>query len=411
MTSETTKIVILGGGYAGIMAALRIAGKTKRQNTAVTLISALDHFVERPRLHEQATGTSMKGKPITDMLRGSKAQFVPGWVTRIAPDQKLVQIDTDRGECSISYDYVVNALGSRVDRHTVPGVREHAFTLDPYGKMTTRALGDRLAELGARPFKAIIVGGGATGVEMAGQLKGQYPLAQVTLVTQGEAGAFKGPRVQTHIMEALAEQHIDVCENLKVVEVTADGVLTRGSFLDAELVIWAGGFVASPLAREAGIRVNGRSQVLVDPYLRSLSHPEIFAAGDMAAPVEEPGAPMRMALFTALVSGGQAADNIVATIQGKGLWPLSFAWYGQGIAIGPKDAVGFSTYPVDRPIGPILRRAMAVKVRRFFVWFLKAALELERRFPGVLLWNGRKRFEKQHRQKQERQAETAFLQS
>ena len=96
MYNETTKIVVLGGGCAGIMAALRIAGKTKRLNTAVTLLNALDHFVERPRLHEQATGTELNGRFIPDMLAGSGAQFVQGWVTQIEPDKQQVVVKNGR---------------------------------------------------------------------------------------------------------------------------------------------------------------------------------------------------------------------------------------------------------------------------------------------------------------------------
>lgn len=408
MTNEITRIVVMGGGYAGIMAALRIAGRTRKLKTTVTLINALDHFVERPRLHEQATGTNLNGKPIADMLRESKVRFVLGWVKKIVPGKRLALVDTAKGELSIPYDYLVNALGSQVDRRAIPGVSEYAYTLDPYGELTTKALGDKLTELETQQFKAIIVGGGATGIEMAGQLKDRHPQAGVTLVTQGKAGAFKGTRIQTHLMEALSEQQIDVFEYQKVLEVTSDGIVLDSGFMRAELVIWAGGFVASPLAKEAGIQVNGRNQMLVDPYLRSLSHPNIVAVGDMASPVEEPGAPMRMALFPALVSGAQAADNIVAAIRGKQPRPLSFAWYGQSIAVGPKDAVGFNSYPIDQPVGPIFRRKTAVSLRRFFVWFLKTTLELERRFPGFLFWNGRKRFEKQRRKDRKRQAEAVY---
>lgn len=399
MTNETTNILVLGGGYAGIMAALRIAGKTKRLNTAVTLINAVEHFVERPRLHEQATGTELKGKPISGMLRGGKTKFVQGWVKAIVPAEQTIIVKTRSGEKRFAYDYLVNALGSRVDRGSVPGVAEYAYTLDPYGDLTTAVLAEKLKAFGSRPFKALIVGGGATGIEMAGQLKGAHPQADVTLITQETAGAFKGPRIQKHIREALAQQHISVMENSPVLAVEADGIRLQSQFLSADLIIWAGGFAASPLAKEAGLPVNGRQQMLVDPYLRSLAQPNIYAVGDMASPVEEPGAPMRMALFTALVSGAQAADNIVAAIKGKPLRPLSFAWYGQGIAIGPRDAVGFNTYPVDKAVGPIFRRRTAVIIRNFFVWLLKAALELERRFPGILVWNGRGRFAKQQRGK------------
>jgi NADH dehydrogenase FAD-containing subunit len=247
-----------------------------------------------------------------------------------------------------------------------------------------------------------VVGGGATGVEAAAQIKGRYPQAEVSIVTQGEAGAFKGTRVQQHISEALREQAIAVYENARVNRVEPAGVVLDSGSMPADIIIWAGGFVASSLAREAGLQVNAQNQVLVDPYLRSLSHQNIYAVGDAAYPVEEPGVPTRMSLFTALVSGAQAAENIAAELKGKAPQPLSFVWYGQGIALGPHDAVGFATYPRDVAWPLILRRMLAVKIRDFFVWYLGAALELERRIPGSFYWNGKGRYAQQkRRQKQE----------
>ena len=118
---------------------------------------------------------------------------------------------------------------------------------------------------------------------------------------------------------------------------------------------------------------------------------------------------MRMSLFTALVSGAQAADNVARDIKGQEQRPLSFAWYGQGIALGPGDAVGFATYPADVLVGPVLRGKPAVVVRNFFVWFLKTALELERRFPGFLFWNGRKRYAGQKKRRQQQVYATQTL--
>ncbi len=400
MANETTKIVVLGGGYAGVMAALRIAGKTKRLNTAVTLISALDHFVERPRLHEAATGTVLKGKALPDMLAGSKAQFRQGWVSQILPEKRQVVVETAGQAQSIAYDYLVMALGSRVDRESVNGVNEHAFSLDPFGPGTTEALAQKLKALDSTPFRAVVVGGGATGIEAAAQIKAAHPYSSVTLVTQADMAAFKGPRIQKYVRQALAAQGIYLVERQRVKVVTATAVVLAGDELAADVVVWAGGFRASPLARAACLQVNQRDQILTDPFLRSLSQPDIYAVGDMAWPVVEPGAPMRMSLFAALVSGAQAADNIVAAIKGKRPQPLSFAWYGQAIALGPQDAVGFATYPADEPIGPVYRGRTAVTLRNFFVWFLKAVLEGERRFPGFLFWNGKKRYDQQQRRRQ-----------
>ncbi|HXV42917.1 MAG TPA: hypothetical protein VEC96_07630 [Anaerolineae bacterium] len=80
MTTQIKNIIVLGGGYSGVMAVLRLAGKTKRLDTSVTLVNALEHFVERPRLHEQATGLIPNNRPIAHMLRGAKVRFLQGWV-------------------------------------------------------------------------------------------------------------------------------------------------------------------------------------------------------------------------------------------------------------------------------------------------------------------------------------------
>ncbi|MCB0166041.1 MAG: FAD-dependent oxidoreductase [Anaerolineae bacterium] len=397
MITDKKHIVVLGGGYGGMMAALRLAGKSKRLTTTVTLVNALDYFVERPRLHEQATGVQLKNRSMAYMLRGTKVDFVQGWVTAIDPGQQVVRVRTAQDDKPLRYDYLVNALGSHVDRETVPGVADYAFTLDPYGERTTTPLQQKLTAFGQRSFQVVVVGGGATGIETATQIKGVYPHSTVTLVTQGQAGAFKGPQIQQHMIQALREQSIHVCEYQSVTRVNSDSVVLASGWLPADVVVWAGGFMASPLAKEAGLQVNRRHQILVDPYLRSLSHPNIYAVGDAAWPVEEPGAPMRMSLFTALVSGAQAADNIMAEIKDQSPRPLSFAYYGQGIALGPQDAVGFATYPADAAWKLIFRRKSAVAIRNFFIWLLGGVLEMERRFPGFFFWNGRERYNKQRR--------------
>ncbi len=398
MTSRITSIVVLGAGYGGLLAALRLAGKTKHDNTSITLVSALDHFVERPRLQEKATGAALPTRPIPHMLRGSKAQFLQGWVTAIDPARQRVQVDTADGAQALPYDYLIYALGSSVDRHTVPGVDDYAYTLDAYGEMATDALHARLAQ---HAHRVLVVGAGATGIEAVTQVKGIYPHLDVSLVTQGEAGAFKGARVQKHIRQALQEQDITLYENHAVSKVERDGVrLDNGQSLSSDTTLWAAGFMAPAIAREAGLQVNKRNQILVDPSLRSLSHPSIYAVGDAAQTVEEPGVPMRMSVFVALVAGAQAADNIVALLKGKQQKPLSFEWYGQGIALGPRDAVGFGTYPADKVIGPIYRRGLAMKIRNFFLGFLGAVLEMERRFPGSFFWTGKNRYAKAQRRNQ-----------
>ena len=397
MTKHITKILVLGGGYAGVMAALRLAGKTKRLNTQLTLVNGLDHFVERPRLHEVATGGKTRQPTNTHLLRGTAVNFQRGWAINIDPEAQTVAIETDTGEETLAYDILIYALGSQINRQRVPGVAEFAYSLDSVGPRTTASLQTRLAELPPEE-SVVVVGGGATGIEAACEIKARRPHLRVQLVTASAVGGFKGERVQAHMLAALAAQQVELYKDSQVQMVLEDGVQLQNSrFLPAAACVWCGGFQASSLARAAGLPVNERNQLLVDPFLRSTAYANIYAVGDAASPVADPGTPMRMSLFVALVTGALAADNVTAVLKQQSQQPLSFATYGQAVGLGPHDAVGFNTFPADRPVGPLFRGKAAVRLRSFFVWLLLAFLKIERRLPGFFFWFGKGRFARQQR--------------
>ncbi len=397
MTEQTTKILILGGGYAGVMAALRLAGKTRRLGTEITLVSGLDHFVERLRLHESAIGGKTRQPLYKELLRGTAVKFTKGWATAVDPEAQTVCVTAGSGEQRLPYDFLIYALGSRVERESVPGVAAHAYVLDAFGERSAAALKTQLPRLPAAAT-VLVAGGGATGIEAACEIKAHFPKLAVQLVSAGAVGDFKGANVQRHMLAALAEQGIALLENGLIEAVTERGAqLQDGRFLPAAITVWCGGFQVPDLAKTAGLLMNGQNQLLVDPFLRSTNYANIYAVGDAAGPVEDPGTPMRMSLFVALVTGALAADNVTAVLRQKKQRPLSFATYGQAIALGPRDAVGFNTFPADRAVGPILRRQTAVRLRRFFVWLLFTFLRIERRLPGFFFWLGKGRFARQQR--------------
>lgn len=111
ITRDLYRIVIaglrtaLGAGYAGLMAAIRLAGKNKRRPVKVTLINANDHLVERPRLHETATGNGPQPKPLADLIAGTGITFEQGCVTAFDPERQQVTIETGGRRESAPYDY------------------------------------------------------------------------------------------------------------------------------------------------------------------------------------------------------------------------------------------------------------------------------------------------------------------
>ena len=122
-------ILIIGAGYAGTLAALRLAGKTRSHEHTITLITASDTFVERIRLHQLAASQPPKQRPFSKLLRGKHIDFMQGRVTAIDPTNHTVSVQTPNELRTLSYDKLVYALGSSVDTQAVPRQREIAINL------------------------------------------------------------------------------------------------------------------------------------------------------------------------------------------------------------------------------------------------------------------------------------------
>lgn len=121
LTLNCPRAVVLGGGYAGILATRRSAGRAPQAQ--VTLVNTNPHFVERIRLHQVAAGQRVGLRPIAGLLRSTGATFRAATVLDLDPNRRLVEVQSVTGTEAIGYDYLVYALGSRTDRETVPARR------------------------------------------------------------------------------------------------------------------------------------------------------------------------------------------------------------------------------------------------------------------------------------------------
>ena len=374
---------------------MRLAGKVARQNVNIVLVNESDTFTERLRLHQFATNQPVKWRSLRQMLRQTKVQFIQGRVTSIDPAQHEIVVKDQKQTQQLKYDYLVYALGSMTDRKSVPGVAEYAYTLAANGTLSAAALRETLPSVQARHGQVVICGGGATGIETAAEVATAYSNITVRLLTQGSFGQFLGKAVANSIRRSLTRLGVEIIDHTTVTAVRAHSIVTdQGNEILCDMCLWMGGFVAPPLAREAGLEVNERNQIVVDPYLRSISHPEIYAIGDAAYPSEIPGAPVRMSAVTATIMGAHGADSLSASLLGKAPKPFSFAYLGQGIALGRHNAIGFNNYPNDKPIPPYFTGWLGYQVREIFVRYLAAAPRLERHWPGLFVWPGKRRYER-----------------
>jgi NADH dehydrogenase len=139
------------------MAALRLSGKTKNLDVELTLVNATPNFIQRPRLHHLAVDQQIPEVSIKDLLQGTSVNFLEAWVSRVDPDAHQVVVQMDGKVYILRYDYLLFALGSRVDRSDIPGVHKHAYALDPCGPMSAQALRERLKTFEGMSKRVVVV--------------------------------------------------------------------------------------------------------------------------------------------------------------------------------------------------------------------------------------------------------------
>ncbi|QKW19529.1 FAD-dependent oxidoreductase [Kitasatospora sp. NA04385] len=325
-------IVVIGAGYAGLSAAAGIGRGPDR----VTLIAPEQRFGHRVRQHEIAAGRRVARPEIARVLRGRRVVHL---ATRaVALDLAAREVRTEDGG-RVGYDTLVYARGSRTAWGDVPGAAEHAYSAERAEELRGRLTAD------PAPATLAVVGGGATGIELAAELAEAYPDRQVRLVAAGQVGGWLSERGRAHVLAVLGRLGVRVHEHHRVTVVTADGLVCEGADADgpgragaelpAQVVVWAASMEPHPLAAASGLAVNARGRALVDEHLRSRSHPEVHVVGDAAA-VEVPGiGELRMACATAMPQGRYLAKLLT----GRTDEPFSYRYVTQCLSLGRGEAL------------------------------------------------------------------------
>ncbi|MFE7235766.1 NAD(P)/FAD-dependent oxidoreductase [Streptomyces sp. NPDC002405] len=356
-TATAWRVVILGAGYAGMAAAVQLAARVKRRGgVEVTVVNAQERFTERMRLQMTATGQRLAELRIPQLLDGTGARFVRGWVTAVDADAKTVRIDDDR---VLPYDTLVYGLGSVADTSAVPGAEDHAYTLS--SAQDAELLADRLGRLGSGTV--VVVGSGLAGIESAAEIAERYPELNVVLLGRTEPGAAMNPKAKAYVHAALDRLGVRVRVGVEVVKVLPDAVeLAGGESIAADAVLWTSGTRVSPLAAAGGLAVDERGRIVTDAALRSVSHPEVYAIGDAAA-IRQGYGVMHGTCQSGMPTGVHAALSIDRALRGKQPTPFRFGYYHTPVSLGRGDAVVQFTRPDDSPRRICLTGRMAVRYK------------------------------------------------
>ncbi len=325
------KVIVVGAGYAGTIAANRL--RKKVDDAQIVVVNPRADFVERVRLHEQIAGSGTAATPMASML-------VDGIEARVGTVDAFGDGSVTLSDGSVlDYDYLFIAVGS--DATPTPG----AVAVGTWeGAQTARS---ELEMLGADGVVTVI-GGGLTGIETASEIAAARPDVKVRLVSD-RLGPSLLAGAQRRVHKALDRLGIEVVEDHAVAVDDSAGArptvrLRSGQEFASDLTLWAIIGTVPDLAARNGLTVNREGRAVVDDYLRSVDHPNIFVIGDCAA---VPGA--RLSCATATPQGAHAADTLARIIEGRTLKPYSMGYAGQALSLGRKDGLVQASRRDDTP--------------------------------------------------------------
>ncbi|MCX6987072.1 MAG: NAD(P)/FAD-dependent oxidoreductase [Chlamydiae bacterium] len=319
-----SRVVIVGSGFGG----LHVAKTLKRARTEVMVIDKTNYHLFQPLLYQVATASLSPGEiayPIREIFRNQKnTTVIMGDVVDINKDKK--EISLANGD-TVNYDYLVLAVGVKHSyfghdewQSYAPGLKTiHDAIQIRESILSSFEKAERIGNLAdvSRYLNFVIIGGGPTGVEMAGAIA---EISRTTLFNNFRR--IKPETARIYLVESLpnilpayseklskkAKQELEdlgvtVLTGKKVTKITSDGVTVEEQFIETENVIWAAGNQASPLLKALDVPLDKQGRVIVEPDLSIPNHPEVFVIGDAACSIGSDGKPLPGVAPTAIQQG------------------------------------------------------------------------------------------------------------
>lgn len=355
------KIVVLGAGYAGLTAILKLQHAKIEQSIELTLINKHQYHYQTAWLHRNAAGSHSVNDTIFDLkdiLDLQKVNLIEASVTDIDPKQQIIK--TDSG--AYPYDYLIIGLGSEIDSFQIPGLKEHAYsitTLTRAMRLHQRILTilDEYRQTSmSRDLQFVIGGGGFTGVVLLGELTEQLPILcaergidyrKIKLLSiEYESTVLPEFDLELgeYAMQQLENRRVEFKLGTKIKSLNSNSIKIERSGivedLPVDLFVWTAGVRGNHLIEQAKIpTMLGRVEVEQD--LTVPGYPSIYVIGDVALVKDPKGRAYLPNADIAIQKAKTAVDNLLLKLSGSDeIIPFEFKNKGTIASIGAKDAIG-----------------------------------------------------------------------
>lgn len=405
--SVRPRVLVLGGGFAGIRAAQQLG----KEPVDVTLVDRKNHHTFQPLLYQVALAVLSPGdiaQPIRSVLRDLRnVEVLMDEVTGVSLAERRVQV---KSGAQLEYDYLIVATGSTHSyfghedwSKLAPGLKnvEDATEIRRRVLLAFELAERQMLESGTHPaLNFVIIGGGPTGVELAGAISDIAklymakdfrhidPSKAMVLILEGSPtilGAYP-PDLQRKALEQLQALGVKVRTGARVTDIQPGYVMVGEERIDSVVTLWAAGVQASSLGKMLGAPTDKSGTVLVDAYLNPPGHPEVFVCGDLAH-VEENGRRIPGVAQPAMQMGTYAARRIGDMVRGDLGKNKPFHYFDKGdmATIGRKAAVANIQWPFKAHWGGFMAWITWLVVHIFFLIGFRNRLSVFRQWAWTYL--------------------------
>ncbi|TWU57097.1 NAD(P)/FAD-dependent oxidoreductase [Rubripirellula reticaptiva] len=365
MKNQTTRILVLGGGFAGAYCVKRLEKLVRGRDVEITLVNAHNYFAFTPMLVEAAT-SALEPRHVVVPLRGfmRSANFAMASVENIDLNSQLVTVQPEFGDrMMLSYDHLVVAMGSVTRMPSITGVQEFAFGLKTLADATT--LRDRVIGMLEMANLApdhehrqswltfAVVGAGYTGVEAAGEFNAflkeairnyrnvnETDIRVMLIQRSGRILDTLDDTMSEKASEILKRNGVDIRLNESIAEVRETSfTLESGAEIVSHTVIWSAGVAPPSLLKNCGLPINSHGYLECERDLRIQGHDNIWGIGDCASNPDADGKPYPPTAQHALREGRAAAENLSALLSGQPTQPFNYRNKGTMAPLGGRQAI------------------------------------------------------------------------
>jgi NADH dehydrogenase len=327
--TNNKQILIAGGGYAGIQVALTLEHLLKGSDTEISLIDKKPYHALLPSLPEIISKRGFSVINYEDIIRDKNIKFIQSTITNIDLNKKVVYIiDKENNHYSIKYDILVISLGSQPFLPSIEGLKEYALQFNSI--QDAQKIAERIKDTTLNG-NIVIAGGGATGVELCGEISSVLKTRQKRNSNKTKSSDVNIILVSPHLLSGFPDSAINwakaylrslgvkllVCPECYVLQVRPGVIyLKNGNQITYTMFIWTGGVSAHSLLRKTGLKIGEKGRVVVSKYLQAEARQDVFVIGDAALVFDDKGKALPTSAYVAEQQGRIVAQNIFSLLTG-----------------------------------------------------------------------------------------------